>query len=479
MSDRPANKIYRTEAMEHLSAPDQLDQLLQVVGRKSWFPIIGLGVTIALALVWSIVGQIPVTVEGRGYLVYPNRMKPFQSPAAGRISILDIRLNDPVEKGQVLGQISQPELEQRIVQEGMRLAYLEQRYSTLRTISEAKLDSERELIEKNRRRLEARIKSTSEQAKRERTEAKKYFSQQSESLTRIREVTGELGVAVAKQTRKFQELASEGNATELEVLDAQRIDIEHKVQFADLELRIREIDLRRLAMERSYQRQMDLIDDLESELQELVVQDAKSRHLFEEFTSDSDLSIQESRQQLARYQNELLTKGVVKSEFDGHIIEVTGSVGQIVGEGDRIGAIAIESKASKLQAVICFEVSDGKKINPGMPMHISPTTVQRERWGSIWGKVKDVSERPVTTAVVTKHIGNAEVARHLTAGSDKIEVFADLDRDSSDPPQFRWTSGKGPDTPLTVGTPVTATVIIGTRRPISYLIPGLRQLSGV
>jgi hypothetical protein len=64
------NSIFRQEALERLSSPEQLDQLMQLVSPKSWLSLVTLGSLLGLALLWSVVARIPVTTTGRGILVY-------------------------------------------------------------------------------------------------------------------------------------------------------------------------------------------------------------------------------------------------------------------------------------------------------------------------------------------------------------------------------------------------------------------------
>lgn len=66
------NSIFRRESLERLSSPEQLDQLMQVVNAKSWIPLATLGSLVALAVIWSIFGRIPVTAIGKGVLVHPD-----------------------------------------------------------------------------------------------------------------------------------------------------------------------------------------------------------------------------------------------------------------------------------------------------------------------------------------------------------------------------------------------------------------------
>ena len=115
-------KLFRQQALEQLSSPEQLDQLLQVTNRRSWLWILTLAGALVAAVVWSVLGQIPVTVDGIGILVYPRQVVSLQSPATGEIVSLDISVGDRIEVGQVIGAINQPDVAQRLEQERIRLA---------------------------------------------------------------------------------------------------------------------------------------------------------------------------------------------------------------------------------------------------------------------------------------------------------------------------------------------------------------------
>lgn len=66
------SNIFRKEALERLSSPEQLDQLMQIVTSRSWLPLAALSGLLACGLVWSFVGRISVTTSGKGALVYDD-----------------------------------------------------------------------------------------------------------------------------------------------------------------------------------------------------------------------------------------------------------------------------------------------------------------------------------------------------------------------------------------------------------------------
>lgn len=65
-------KIFRHSAIEKLSSPSQLSQLLVVVRLKGWIVLATLSAIICVVLVWSFAGQIPIITSGNGILLAPE-----------------------------------------------------------------------------------------------------------------------------------------------------------------------------------------------------------------------------------------------------------------------------------------------------------------------------------------------------------------------------------------------------------------------
>jgi len=479
MANQKPDKIFREEALEHLSSPEQLDQLLEIVSPSSWIPMATLGGLLLVAVLWSIFGQIPVTVEGAGLLVHPRQVLSFQLPASGQIVALNVKVGDFVAKGQILGRINQPALQQSLEQERVRLAEAQRRNSRVAPLRDERAELQRQANQRERAVLEQRIDLTRRTAEIQKAKNETYFAKQRESLEQLRKVKLALDGNFKSRFEGYQALQGDGIVSNDEVLRVRQDYINNQIQIADLELQMRDAELQELRATESYQQQMDLEASLQKQLRELDIQTKQIEQQHLETTSDTQLQIQEIQRSIARYEEDLKTKSQIVSDYRGRILEVTASVGQIVTAGQRLGAIETEDPKGKLLAVTYFRVSDGKKIEPGMDMRITPATVERERHGSIAGKVLSVSPFPVTTEAVTNVVGNAEVAQLLSAGGSKIEVFAELTQDPSSPTGYKWTSGKGPDVKITAGTTGAVRATVESRRPITFIIPILRRWSGV
>ncbi|PYS11807.1 MAG: NHLP bacteriocin system secretion protein [Acidobacteria bacterium] len=477
MTEEP-KKIFRTKALERLSSPEELDQVLQIVTRKSWIPLASLGGLLLIAIWWSISGQIPVTVEGVGLLVYPRQIVSFQLPASGQVVDLTVKVGDFVHKGQILGRINQPALQQNLDQERVRLAELQERNSKIVPLRDKKTDLEKQANERERRILKERIESVLHTAESQKAKNEVYFKKQQEALQQLREVKLTLDKHFKERYDSFESLRKDGIISNDAALNARQDYINNQVQIADLELQIHESELQQLRAEESFQQQLDLVANLQTQLRDLEIKAQEIDQQQLETNSATALQIQEVERTIARYEEDLRTKSQIVNEYTGRILEITASAGQIVSAGQRMGAIETEDPHGKLLAVGYFQVSDGKKIEPGMDVRISPATVERERYGSILGKIVSVSPFPVTTEAITNVVGNAEVAQVLSAGGTKIEVFADLSTDPSSLSGYRWTSGKGPDIKITAGTTGGLRTTVEYRRPITFIIPILRRWSG-
>jgi hypothetical protein len=65
----PDRKLFRAEAMKHLTSPDNLEQLMPVAAAKDWLLMGTALVLLVLFGVWCVVSRVPTVVSGRGVIV--------------------------------------------------------------------------------------------------------------------------------------------------------------------------------------------------------------------------------------------------------------------------------------------------------------------------------------------------------------------------------------------------------------------------
>ena len=88
---------------------------------------------------------------------------------------------------------------------------------------------------------------------------------------------------------------------------------------------------------------------------------------------------------------------------------------------------------------------------------------------------------PVSDKALIKRLGLESLldAVRVEPRGPLIEVKTSLMRDPGAISGYDWGGGPGPAIQLSAGTPTNVRVLVEERRPISYVIPILRDLSGI
>ena len=170
----------------------------------------------------------------------------------------------------------------------------------------------------------------------------------------------------------------------------------------------------------------------------------------------------------------------IVSPYSGRVLEIKLDENSIVQAGSSILNMELTGDSIKdLEVVVFVSALDGKKVRPGMDIFISPSTIKREDYGFMVGKVTAVSEFPSTAQGMMRILQNQQLVQQLSAGAAPIQITADLTPDPSTTSGYRWTSPGGPPVLVQSGTLGTANVSVRSQRPISLVIPMLREFVGV
>ena len=138
------------------------------------------------------------------------------------------------------------------------------------------------------------------------------------------------------------------------------------------------------------------------------------------------------------------------------------------------------SEDEDLEAITYVGGTEGKRIQPGMKVKLSPSTVEVEEFGFIWGTVTYVSEYPSSHKGILRVLGNEQLAStFMSTSSPPIAVRLSLDRDSSTYSGFKWTSGEGPPTMIRTGTICYAKIEVDESSPVELLFIKFNKLKSV
>jgi multidrug efflux pump subunit AcrA (membrane-fusion protein) len=215
-----------------------------------------------------------------------------------------------------------------------------------------------------------------------------------------------------------------------------------------------------------------------------VVARIEAPELVEKINSmESTLNDMESKQQvdLAKYKGvekqikqlrgELDYKSQIVSQVDGRILEIKINKGSIIQPGESLISLEQSGGTVKMEAVIFVPVEQGGKILPGMEAQICPTTVNKEEYGFMLGRVVSVSEYPATTQSMMQTLGNENLVSMLAGKGASLMVRIDLITDSGTKSGYRWSSPLGPSMSFHSGTIIKSDVIVSREKPIGKVIP--------
>ena len=63
------NKLFRKVALDRLSSPEQLDQLMKITSPRAWLALIAIAILLAAGGLWAVFGRIPEEASGNGVLI--------------------------------------------------------------------------------------------------------------------------------------------------------------------------------------------------------------------------------------------------------------------------------------------------------------------------------------------------------------------------------------------------------------------------
>ena len=437
MASRNTN-LYRAKALERFASPDNLERLVPAVQRRDWMPVLVTGVLFALGLFWAVAGSVPTVVAGRGVLLKPRRVVRVQALSGGRLLVLTVRAGDAVEKGQIIGKLDQSEIRKRI----------EEDHATVATLG----GQDRVKIASDQQRLQLQM----QQDAAERSSLAVQRSTLESSLANARALVEPL----SEHRGAVHEMVKQGllGRAAHEVSDAEFAYRDNDIRIAEYQSRLSQID-----------GQLRQIETRQAQL---------SRETLEVSTARRN-QIGEIAKNIAINEVQLRQNGDIRSEFGGRVMEVLATPGQVLPPGAAVLSLQIEDPDTTLTSISYFPIADGKKIQPGMRIQVTPDTVERQRFGGILGTVTKVSPLPVTREGAQSVVGNSDVVQTLMSGGAYIEVTARLETDPATFSGYRWSSSRGPNLKMSSGLTHLSRVTVEGRAPITYLLPILRESSGI
>jgi HlyD family secretion protein len=433
-----AKNLFRQKALDKLSSPEGLDQLMRVSNARDWAALLAVGLVIGAALVWSITGKLPTAVTGRGVLARPSHIVDSQTLAAGRLEVLNIKAGDVVKKGDVIGRIDQTDIRKQLEQDRGLLADLQSQ-------DRAKTDLQNQQFQLHHSRDDSQ---------------RAFLDLQRQSLTKSLDDARRLSPLLNRRLDSLSNMKKEGLLAEVapDLLSAEQAVLQNESSVVELTARLQQVE--------------EQIRQIDTDANTLA------RDALDSKTARKN-QIQDVLSRIALNEAQIQRNGDVISEYSGKVLELIATRGQVLSAGARVATIELDDSSQTLVTLAYFPVGDGKKIRPGMQVQITPDTVERQRFGGIRGTVSSVSAQPITREGAMAVVGNAEVVQGLMTGGAYIAVTAQMQRDPSTVSGYAWSSSQGPPLPMSAGLTATVRTTVEERAPITYILPFLRSVSGI
>jgi HlyD family secretion protein len=423
---------------------DQLDALVRVTTVRAWVYLAMLFVVCAAAVSFAVIYQVPIKVNGEGILLIErDTLSHVRALATGRLVTLRVKLGDFVAPGDEIGEISQDELKD--------------------SIREAQ--SKRDDLEREDREL-----TQFEQQERETQEA---------ALVRLRK-----SILQAQDTSK-----DKLKIARRVVAGADRLRSDKHL--GDIELL------------ESREKLYLILDDLnkgQSRLAELELESIKAENTRRRARIDRGLKIKQLETKLALDRDKLTRTSRVVSHVRGQVAQVLSAADELVREGAPIVLMhapktdrGADDAGRPYDTIVFVPAGEGKKIEVGNTVEVSPTTVKREEHGFIRGSVVAVSELPVTRLAMEAALAHPELVDtflkryapgvllrvHVKLQENGAAHYSRSIRPNAERRNpFVWSSSSGPAQPLKTGTMCQAAIVVDKRKLISLILPWTKKVVG-
>jgi HlyD family secretion protein len=411
-------ETYRKAALQKRGSPERLNELIAVTRPTAWIALLVVVVILAGVVVWSVIGRLPSYVPGNGMLLAEGgRILEVNVRGGGTLRALNVRVGEQVQAGQVLGEVGQAQAERELRAARETVAERTRDLDRARVLGMQEASARRESLARQREALELRgqLAQHREQVLRQRL-------RQTETLFRERIVTQTEVLALQ------QELATVLQEMSNAISERARLGAE-------------ELELGRLAEQRAREAELALAESVRR-------------------ATSLDEGLQEATRLVA--------------PVSGQVTELRALQGAQMRDGQAV--LAIENRGTGLEGVAFVGSASGKRITPGMAVRVAASTVRREEYGTLIGRVISVSDFPVTLDAVRALVQNDDLARSFMERGPPYQVVIALERDPGTASGYRWTSSRGVGVSLSSGTTLNADITVELRRPIYMVIPALRDL---
>jgi HlyD family secretion protein len=412
--------FFRKAALEKLSTPEKLDQLIKVTSPRGWIALLTIAIALGIGIAWSFLGNVQTKLNVVGVLL-GGEIYEVVATSQGQLISLNVNIGDFVREGDVIANVEQPELFQQIEEQKASLKERELDLQQLLSYGNQDTRLQGQLVQQQRSAIE--LQTTSE----------------NKNLEFLR-----------NQLETEKNLLKQGLITNSQVVNTEQ-----------------QIEASKNAIER-----------LKSQMVETSSQKLNIGFDLQQKINVNKQRIAETQRRLKHLEERYDLQTNIRSSYAGEVVEVLTDAGIIVGQGTPLFKLKNQNQIAgddKLKGVLYIPAQDGKKITEGMDALVVPSTVQPQEYGFMKGKVTYVSDFPITQKGMMMTVKNDQLVQGLLSMGALFEVYVEFEKDDEAFSGFRWTSAKGPKIAINEGTSCTGKITVKSEPPATMVVPALRR----
>ncbi len=403
-----------------IKTPERLDGALTVTTPKTWLALWTLIAALGAVITWSVVGEVATYVRADGiFLSRDGLVLDIVSTSGGTLNRIVPEVGDVLAVGDLVAEVSDAgELERH----RSAVAAAGERRQFLRA-QEAAAAAENAQYEQN-------------------------LQEQRERLQALMEAGNEIVASARARLTTLEQLAAEGIVSQADVeTGAQTLDGAQRSLFD--------------VMRRQDQLEADELQ--RRSLQNAAIGDARLQYL-----------------EAQRRVNELdvvMDTWRVRATVAGRVTEIKSQLGANLAPGDPV--LSIETGEEGLDVLIYVSPTDGKRVAPGMPVLVSPSTARRETFGAMIGAVQSLSEFPASPSGMAAVLQNQDLVEAFSTGGPPYPGRVTLTPNPGSLSGFDWTSRRGEELVVTPGTLASVEIRVANDPPITLALPWFREIAGL
>jgi NHLM bacteriocin system secretion protein len=231
----------------------------------------------------------------------------------------------------------------------------------------------------------------------------------------------------------------------------------------------------------NYSNAYSIMKNIESSIDNLNIQmigddisvELQMESLLNQFDKTKEAMLSELDKELEK-QKESYKHLEVKAQQDGIVTELLVEDSQIVSAGTP--TLKIKAIKDKDNMIVCYvPIFDAKKIQVGMNVAVTPSTVLESEYGHMNGIISSIGEFNATTMEMSQMFGDDLMVSSLQQQGPSVEIRMQLTQDINTVSGYEWSNKKGAEIALSQGTIVSVNVITAQKAPITKLLPYLDE----